>query len=258
MSKKLTKDQLDSDVVKSLLGAGFEEDVIAGWIKQGRIDLNKSLEDGEEDDDDDEDNGGEEIGKSNSDDEDLGEDPDDEDEDDEDDDEDLGEDPDDENGDDDNKKDEKIVKSISRDIVKSINREIQEMNEEFAKSVSSAIGEVLKPFTEDIKKSLRGMREAISQLGNTAPGFKSGNINRAVIEKSLGGRDENDKTVLSVSSNRQIVKSLMEKMISEEKDEDLQKSLLAEAQSYLIDPIYGTVGENVARYMYEHGVRLVK
>lgn len=46
---QLTDEQKNDDLVKSLLGSGFTEEVIAGWIESGSIKLEKSVQSGPDD-----------------------------------------------------------------------------------------------------------------------------------------------------------------------------------------------------------------
>jgi hypothetical protein len=46
---QLTDEQKNDDLVKSLLGSGFSEEVIAGWIDSGSIKLEKSVQSGPDD-----------------------------------------------------------------------------------------------------------------------------------------------------------------------------------------------------------------
>ena len=244
---KLTEDQRNDDLIKSLLEGGFEESVIAGWLEDGTITLEKSVpeeeeeeekevkpEDGKGPDDksdpenDDDPDGEKELEKG------------------------CGE------------KDAKgIAKSVTAEVLKSLDSMIGTHDDDIIKSIGVAVESAVLPFAErfdKIEKSIDGMRAAIEAFGSVAPGFKSAGLNRAVIEKSIsGGKDEHEKTVLSVSRDRAVVRALIEKSIEEEKDADIQKSLRENTQAYIIDPLGGAIGEMAARYMYDiKNVRLVK
>ena len=244
---KLTEDQRNDDLVKSLLEGGFEESVIAGWLEDGTITLEKSVpeeeeeeekevkpEDGKGPDDksdpenDDDPDGEKELEKG------------------------CGE-----------KDAKEIAKSVTAEVLKSLDSMIGTHDDDIIKSIGVAVESAVLPFAErfdKIEKSIDGMRAAIEAFGSVAPGFKSAGLNRAVIEKSIsGGKDEHEKTVLSVSRDRAVVRALIEKSIEEEKDADIQKSLRENTQAYIIDPLGGAIGEMAARYMYDiKNVRLVK
>lgn len=252
---QLTDEQKNDDLVKSLLGSGFSEEVIAGWIDSGSIKLEKSVQSGP--DDHGEGDGDGEQEKKEKDLKDL--------------DDDAGDkDPDDVKkgcGADKGKDKDVIAKSISEDIMKSIEDnllgKVTHSQDEFMKSLPGVIEQALTPVVDKIEKSLDGMRQAIIAFGDTAPAFKTDGLNKAVIEKSLemggGAKDEDDKTILSVSRDRAVVRELITKSIDEETDPEIQKSLRDNTTAYLLDPVYGAIGQDAALYMYnKKNIRLVK
>lgn len=242
---QLTDEQKNDDLVKSLLGSGFSEEVIAGWIDSGSIKLEKSVQSGP-DDHGEGDGDGEHEKKEKDKEKDK-------------------KDPDDKDGD---KKDpDDIAKSISADIMKSIEDnllgKVTQSQDEFMKSLPGVIEQALTPVVDKIEKSLDGMRQAIIAFGDTAPAFKTAGLNKAVIEKSLemggGAKDEDDKTILSVSRDRAVVRELITKSIDEETDPEIQKSLRDNTTAYLLDPVCGAIGQDAALYMYnKKNIRLVK
>ena len=107
------------------------------------------------------------------------------------------------------------------------------------------------------------MRQAIIAFGNSAPEFKSACLSKAIIEKSIeqggGAKDEDNKTVLSISRDRAVVRELIAKSIDEEADPEIQKALRDNTTAYLLDPIGGDIGKDAALYMYnKKNVRHVK
>lgn len=252
---KLTDEQKNDDLVKSLLGSGFSEEVIAGWIDSGSIELEKSVQSGPDDHGEGDGDGEHEKKEKDK------KDPDDND----------GEkDPDDVEkgcGGDKGKDKDELAKSISADIMKSIEDnlfgKVTQSQDEFMKSLPGVIEQALAPVVDKIEKSLDGMRQAIIAFGDTAPAFKTAGLNKAVIEKSLevggGAKDEDDKTILSVSRDRAVVRELIAKSIDEETDPEIQKSLRDNTTAYLLDPVCGAIGQEAALYMYnKKNVRLVK
>lgn len=233
---QLTDEQKNDDLVKSLLGSGFTEEVIAGWIESGSIKLEKSVQSGPDDH-------GEGDGDGNH-----------------------------GMGDPEPKKEvkkqhEDIAKSISDDIMKSIEDnllgKVEESQADFLKSIPAIVEKALEPITDKIEKSLDGMRQAIIAFGNSAPEFKSAGLSKAIIEKSIeqggGAKDEDNKTVLSISRDRAVVRELIAKSIDEEADPEIQKSLRDNTTAYLLDPIGGDIGKDAALYMYnKKNVRFVK
>lgn len=234
---QLTDEQKNDDLVKSLLGSGFTEEVIAGWIESGSIKLEKSVQSGPDDHGE-----GDGDGNHEKKEKDKGK-----------------KDPD--------KKKDDITKSISADIIKSIEDgllgKFNQSQDDLIKSISAIVEKALEPITDKIEKSLDGMRQAIIAFGNSAPEFKSAGLSKAIIEKSIeqggGAKDEDDKTVLSISRDRSVVRELIAKSIEEESDPEIQKSLRENTTAYLLDPICGDIGKDAALYMYnKKNVRLVK
>lgn len=256
---QLTDEQKNDDLVKSLLGSGFTEEVIAGWIESGSIKLEKSVQSGPDDH-------GEGDGDGNHEKKEKGKDK-------KDPDKKEGEGDDDSDlekgngcGDGDKKKDD-IAKSLSDDIIKSIEDgllgKFNQSQDDLLKSIPAIVEKALEPITDKIEKSLDGMRQAIIAFGNSAPEFKSAGLSKAIIEKSIeqggGAKDEDNKTVLSISRDRAVVRELIAKSIDEEADPEIQKSLRDNTTAYLLDPICGDIGKDAALYMYnKKNVRLVK
>lgn len=251
---QLTDEQKNDDLVKSLLGSGFTEEVIAGWIESGSIKLEKSVQSGPDDHGEGDGDGNHEKKEKDKDKK-------------------EGEGDDDSDlekgngcGDGDKKKDD-IAKSLSDDIIKSIEDSLfgkfNQSQDDLLKSIPAIVEKALEPITDKIEKSLNGMRQAIIAFGNSAPEFKSAGLSKAIIEKSIeqggGAKDEDNKTVLSISRDRAVVRELIAKSIDEEADPEIQKSLRDNTTAYLLDPIGGDIGKDAALYMYnKKNVRLVK
>ena len=249
---QLTDEQKNDDLVKSLLGSGFTEKVIAGWIESGSIKLEKSVQSGPDDHGEGDGDGNHEKKEKDKE---------------------EGEGDDDSDlekgngcGDGDKKKDD-IAKSLSDDIIKSIEDSLfgkfNQSQDDLLKSIPAIVEKALEPITDKIEKSLDGMRQAIIAFGNSAPEFKSAGLSKAIIEKSIeqggGAKDEDNKTVLSISRDRAVVRELIAKSIDEEADPEIQKSLRDNTTAYLLDPIGGDIGKDAALYMYnKKNVRLVK
>ena len=252
--EQLTDEQKNDDLVKSLLVSGFTEEVIAGWIESGSIKLEKSVQSGPDDHGEGDGDGNHEKKEKDKDKK-------------------EGEGDDDSDlekgngcGDGDKKKDD-IAKSLSDDIIKSIEDSLfgkfNQSQDDLLKSIPAIVEKALEPITDKIEKSLDGMRQAIIAFGNSAPEFKSAGLSKAIIEKSIeqggGAKDEDNKTVLSISRDRAVVRELIAKSIDEEADPEIQKSLRDNTTAYLLDPIGGDIGKDAALYMYnKKNVRLVK
>lgn len=246
---RLTENQKNDELVKSLLDSGFSEETIAGWINSGDITLKSEDPEGDADENEPDD---------------VSDDP-------------EGDGDPEEGGEDDKKKSEgcdgdgkegggadpepPIAKSFdSEELMKSLTSVLDERDDLLKSMVADSFKDVLVK-VDGLAKSIDSLVAKIDAIGNQAPAFKSAGLNRAILEKSIGGgvKDDNDKTVLSVSRDRAVVRALIEKAIDEEKDEAIQKSLRDETLNYLIDPVGGAIGETAARYMYNNkNVRLVK
>lgn len=248
---QLTDEQKNDYLVKSLLGSGFTEEVIAGWIESGSIKLEKSVQSGPDDHGEGDGDGNHEK-KEKDKDKKEGE---------GDDDSDLekgngcGE----GDGDGNHEKKDDIIKSIEDSLFGKFNQS----QDDLLKSIPAIVEKALEPITDKIEKSLDGMRQAIIAFGNSAPEFKSAGLSKAIIEKSIeqggGAKDEDNKTVLSISRDRAVVRELIAKSIDEEADPEIQKSLRDNTTAYLLDPIGGDIGKDAALYMYnKKNVRLVK
>lgn len=252
----LTKEERNNELVKSLLEGGFDEDVIKSWIDSGELQIEKSEpdpepeeEEGEEEKDPDNE-GGEEKRDPDPDPE-----------------------PEEEEGEEGETKKgcgkkgcgkgdiEKSLDEVQADIVKSIQTEVGNQfgafSETIQKSIESAVEAKVSSVLEKIEKSIDSM---VRIMGNQVPGFKGAGLSRAVIEKSLGGgKDEDNKVVMSVSRDREAVRELISKSIAEETDATLHKSLVDGTREYLIDPLFGEINREAAQYMFDKkGVRLVK
>ena len=253
----LTKEERNNELVKSLLDSGFDEDVIKSWIDSGELQIEKS----ESDPDDEEEEGKEPDNESGDDRRDPESDPDDEEEE-----------GDEEEEEENSKKScgkkgcgkgdiEKSLDEVRSDIVKSIQAEVETQFDTFSetiqKSIEDAVEAKVSGVLDRIEKSLDSM---VRILGNQVPGFKGAGLTRAVIEKSLGGgKDDENKVVLSVSRDREAVRELISKSIAEETDATLHKSLVDGTREYLIDPLFGEINREAAQYMFDKkGVRLVK
>lgn len=246
---ELTENQKKDELVKSLLDSGFSEETIAGWINSGDITLKSE---------DAEDEGREEEEPRNEPEERVENEA-------------AEHEPEEgeksEGCDGDGKEGENddpeppIAKSLDKeDLMKSLTSVLDERDEMLKSMVADSIKDMLAK-VDGLVKSIDGLNAKIDAIGDQAPAFKSAGLNRAVLEKSIGGgaKDDNDKTILSVSRDRTVVRALIEKAIEEEKDESIQKSLRDETLNYLVDPIGGAIGETAARYMYNNkNVRLVK
>ena len=217
----------NSSIVKALLNGGFDEEYIEKAIENGDIILEKSktekeMEHSKEDEE-----------KNVVDDEkhieDLEEDEDEDDDDIEDLDEDIEE-----KGK--KKSKEKVEKSFNRDLMKSFGFEMKEA------------------FKEAIKEEIEPLRKSIEAIGAQQTTFRSECLDNATfLQKSIGTmKDDNGKITVNIVKQRPLARTLIEKAIdSVQDDEVLMKSIGDDVFAYLTNPEAETVGENLARYMYD-------
>lgn len=136
-----------------------------------------------------------------------------------------------------------MSKSLDSDFMKS-----------FGEMFMKSFGETLK---EMISSELNDLKKSIDTISKQPLPFKSEGVsNISFLEKSLK-RDENNKIVVDVVQQRSLAKSLIEKELGS-MDDEMLKSVSSEALAYLTNPDATTVGETLARHMFEKGVKLVK
>lgn len=216
----------NSSIVKALLNGGFDEEYIEKAIENGDIILEKSktekeMEHSKEDEE-----------KNVVDDEkhieDLEEDEDEDDDDIEDLDEDIEE-----KGK--KKSKEKVEKSFDRDLMKSFGFEMKEA------------------FREAIKEEIEPLKKSIEAIGAQPTPFRSEGLDNATfLQKSINTmKDDNGKITVNIVKQRSLARTLIEKAVdSIQNDEVLMKSIGDDVFAYLTNPEAETVGENLARYMY--------
>ena len=218
----------NSSIVKALLNGGFDEEYIEKAIENGDIILEKSktekeMEHSKEDEE-----------KNVVDDEkhieDLEEDEDEDDDDIEDLDEDI------EEKSKKKKSKEKVEKSFDRDLMKSFGFEMKEA------------------FREAIKEEIEPLRKSIEAIGAQPTPFRSEGLDNATfLQKSINTmKDDNGKITVNIVKQRPLARILIEKAIdSVQEDEFLMKSIGDDAFAYLTNPEAETIGEGLARYMYD-------
>lgn len=146
------------------------------------------------------------------------------------------------------KEDEKVEKSDKEDIMKSLGSVFAPLMENFQKSI------------DKFQETVDGINDKLDKMSGVTPMFRSEGLgNMTAIQKSFEERkDEAGKYEVNVVKDRPMAVKLIEKSL-EEAPEDIAKSLESDALAYLINPDAETVGENLARYMYEkNGVKFVK
>lgn len=143
---------------------------------------------------------------------------------------------------------EKVEKSDKEDIMKSLGSVFAPLMENFQKSI------------DKFQETVDGINDKLDKMSGVTPMFRSEGLNNmTAIQKSFEERkDEAGKYEVNVVKDRPMAVKLIEKSL-EEAPEAIAKSLESDALAYLINPDAETVGENLARYMYEkNGVKFVK
>lgn len=158
-------------------------------------------------------------------------------------------------------KDEEKVKEDEKNTAKDKDAEGEKVEK------SDKEGSVFAPLMENFQKSIDkfqetvdGINDKLDKMSGVTPMFRSEGLNNmTAIQKSFEERkDEAGKYEVNVVKDRPMAVKLIEKSL-EEAPEDIAKSLESDALAYLINPDAETVGENLARYMYEkNGVKFVK
>lgn len=161
----------------------------------------------------------------------------------------------------------KIEKSENGAAAGDKNAEGKKVEKSNAEDIMKSLGSVFAPLMENFQKSIDkfqetvdGMNDKLDKMSGVTPMFRSeGLSNMTAIQKSFEERkDEAGKYEVNVVKDRQMAVKLIEKSL-EEAPENIAKSLEGDALAYLINPDAETVGENLARYMYEkNGVKFVK
>ena len=146
-------------------------------------------------------------------------------------------------------------------------KEEKDINKLEKEDIMKSLGSVFAPLMENFQKSIDkfqetvdGINDKLDKMSGVTPMFRSEGLNNmTAIQKSFEERkDEAGKYEVNVVKDRPMAVKLIEKSL-EEAPEDIAKSLESDALAYLINPDAETVGENLARYMYEkNGVKFVK
>lgn len=164
-------------------------------------------------------------------------------------------------------KDEEKVKEDEKNTAKNKDAEGEKVEKSDKEDIMKSLGSVFAPLMENFQKSIDkfqetvdGINDKLDKMSGVIPMFRSEGLNNmTAIQKSFEERkDEADKYEVNVVKDRPMAVKLIEKSL-EEAPESIAKSLESDALAYLINPDAETVGENLARYMYEkNGVKFVK
>lgn len=161
----------------------------------------------------------------------------------------------------------KLEKEDEKNTAEDKNAEGKKVEKSDKEDIMKSLGSVFAPLMENFQKSMEkfqetvdGISEKLDKMSGVTPMFRSEGLNNmTAIQKSFEERkDEAGKYEVNVVKDRPMAVKLIEKSL-EEAPESIAKSLESDALAYLINPDAETVGENLARYMYEkNGVKFVK
>lgn len=133
-------------------------------------------------------------------------------------------------------KEDKVEKSFSMDDMKAFG--------------ASLAANIVKGMTEVMNERFGNIEKSLESFGAQTPSFK-GVQTSAVLEKSMKPEvDEDGKTLLSVTKQRPLVMAAINKAI-ENAGEEFEKSIGDDALIFLADSQAETIGQDLAKFMYE-------
>ena len=156
---------------------------------------------------------------------------------------------------DDLKKDEKEDKKDKKDLKEDIKEKEDKVEKSFSMDDMKAFGaslaaNIVKGMTEVMNERFGNIEKSLESFGAQTPSFK-GVQTSAVLEKSMKPEvDEEGKTLLSVTKQRPLVTAAINKAIENE-GEELEKSIGDDALIFLADSQAETIGQDLAKFMYE-------
>lgn len=164
---------------------------------------------------------------------------------------------------DDLKKDEKEDKKDEKDLKEDIKEKEDKVEKSFSMDDMKAFGaslaaNIVKGMTEVMNERFGNIEKSLESFGAQTPSFK-GVQTSAVLEKSMKPEvDEDGKTLLSVTKQRPLVMAAINKVI-ENAGEELEKSIGDDALIFLADNQAETIGQDLAKFMYEkYNIKLQK
>lgn len=164
---------------------------------------------------------------------------------------------------DDLKKDEKEDEKDKKDLKEDIKEKEDKVEKSFSMDDMKAFGaslaaNIVKGMTEAMNERFGNIEKSLESFGAQTPSFK-GVQTSAVLEKSMKPEvDEDGKTLLSVTKQRPLVMAAINKAV-ENAGEELEKSIGDDALAFLADSQAETVGQDLAKFMYEkYNIKLQK
>lgn len=156
---------------------------------------------------------------------------------------------------DDLKKDEKEDEKDKKDLKEDIKGKEDKVEKSFSMEDMKAFGaslaaNIVKGMTEAMNERFGNIEKSLKSFGAQTPSFK-GVQTSAVLEKSMKPEvDEDGKTLLSVTKQRPLVMAAINKAV-ENAGEELEKSIGDDALIFLADSQAETIGQDLAKFMYE-------
>lgn len=156
---------------------------------------------------------------------------------------------------DDLKKDEKEDKKDKKDLKEDIKEKEDKVEKSFSMDDMKAFGaslaaNIVKGMTEVMNERFGNIEKSLESFGAQTPSFK-GVQTSAVLEKAMKPEvDEDGKTLLSVTKQRPLVMAAINKAV-ENAGEELEKSIGDDALIFLADSQAETIGQDLAKFMYE-------
>lgn len=156
---------------------------------------------------------------------------------------------------DDLKKDEKEDEKDKKDLKEDIKEKEDKVEKSFSMDDMKAFGaslaaNIVKGMTEVMNERFGNIEKSLESFGAQTPSFK-GVQTSAVLEKSMKPEvDEDGKTLLSVTKQRPLVMAAINKAV-ENAGEELEKSIGDDALIFLADSQTETIGQDLAKFMYE-------
>ena len=164
---------------------------------------------------------------------------------------------------DDLKKDEKEDEKDKKDLKEDIKEKEDKVEKSFSMDDMKAFGaslaaNIVKGMTEVMNERFGNIEKSLETFGAQTPSFK-GVQTSAVLEKSMKPEvDEEGKTLLSVTKQRPLVMAAINKAV-ENAGEELEKSIGDDALAFLADSQAETIGQDLAKFMYEkYNIKLQK
>nr|DAP94208.1 MAG TPA: hypothetical protein [Herelleviridae sp.] len=156
---------------------------------------------------------------------------------------------------DDLKKDEKEDEKDKKDLKEDIKEKEDKVEKSFSMEDMKAFGaslaaNIVKGMTEAMNERFGNIEKSLESFGAQTPSFK-GVQTSAVLEKSMKPEvGEDGKTLLSVTKQRPLVMAAINKAV-ENAGEELEKSIGDDALIFLADSQAETIGQDLAKFMYE-------